>query len=43
MKRAVLKATLMAAVVGVTGGEALAADYRKNPARRFSTGQRKTC
>ena len=27
----VLKATLMAAMVGVSGGEALAADYKKNP------------
>ncbi len=31
MKRTLLKATLMAAMVGVTGGEALAADYKKNP------------
>ncbi|MBB6557485.1 fermentation-respiration switch protein FrsA (DUF1100 family) [Acidovorax soli] len=31
MKRTILKATLMAAMVGVTGGEALAADYKKNP------------
>ena len=31
MKRTVLKATLMAAMVGASGGEALAADYKKNP------------
>ena len=31
MKCKVLKATLMAAMVGVAGGEALAADYKKNP------------
>lgn len=31
MKHTVLKATLMAAMVGASGGEALAADYRKNP------------
>jgi len=31
MRRTVLKATLMAAMVGVSGGEALAADYKKNP------------
>jgi uncharacterized protein len=31
VKCKVLKATLMAAMVGVSGGEALAADYKKNP------------
>ncbi len=31
MKRTILKATLMAAMVGASGGEALAADYKKNP------------
>lgn len=31
MKCKVLKATLMAAMVGASGGEALAADYKKNP------------
>lgn len=31
MKRTVLKATLMAATVGIVGGEAWSADYRKNP------------
>jgi fermentation-respiration switch protein FrsA (DUF1100 family) len=30
-ERTVLKATLIAAMVGVSGGAALAADYRKNP------------
>lgn len=31
MKRTVLKATLMAAMVGTSGGEAVAADHPKNP------------
>lgn len=31
MKRTVLKATLMAAIVGASGGAAFAEDYRKNP------------
>ncbi|EHP44497.1 hypothetical protein OR16_02370 [Cupriavidus basilensis OR16] len=31
MKRIVLKATLMAAIVGASGGAAFAEDYRKNP------------
>jgi fermentation-respiration switch protein FrsA (DUF1100 family) len=31
MKQTVLKATLMAAMVGLSGGEAAAADYKKNP------------
>ena len=31
MKRATVKAALMAAIVGASGGEALADDYRKNP------------
>ena len=31
MKHTVLKATLMAAMIGISAGEAGAADYKKNP------------
>ena len=31
MRKTILKATLMAAMVGISGGETLAADYKKNP------------
>lgn len=31
MRKTILNATLMAAMVGIPGGEALAADYKKNP------------
>lgn len=31
MKRTILQATLMATMVGASGAEALADDYRKNP------------